>query len=85
MKKYWAVLPALPLALAACSPNIPIQTAKAQNNQTYKVSYLFEQDGCKVYRFFDNGNPVYFTNCNGETTKLGDSTQARTTSITHAQ
>ena len=54
---------------------IPISKQNAKNNMTYKVEYLFEHDGCKVYRFYDNGNYVYFTSCKGETTSvLSDST-----------
>ena len=33
-------------------------------NVNFKVDFLFEHDGCKVYRFTD-GRDVYFTNCNG--------------------
>jgi hypothetical protein len=77
MKKYWPVFAVMGLALGACTPNIPISSTKTKNNQTYTVSYLFEHDGCKVYRFFDNGNPVYFTNCNGEAIEKTDSTETR--------
>jgi hypothetical protein len=50
----------------------PIQTQSKviitnHNNSTFFVDYLFEHDGCKIYRFHDCGNYVYFTNCNGET------------------
>jgi hypothetical protein len=31
-------------------------------NPNFKVDFLFEKDGCKVYRFLD-GNYHYFTNC----------------------
>jgi hypothetical protein len=31
------------------------------NNSDYSVSYLFEKDGIKVYRFYDRGEYVYFT------------------------
>ena len=37
-------------------------------NPDYKVKYLFERDGCRVYRFYDRGEYVYFTNCTGEIT-----------------
>jgi Domain of unknown function (DUF4884) len=44
---------------------------KANNEPiTYKVDFLFEHDGCKVYRFWDNGSYIYFTSCNGETIKV---------------
>lgn len=35
------------------------------NNDEYKVTYLFEKDGIKVYRFYD-GDYHYFTS-KGET------------------
>jgi hypothetical protein len=34
---------------------------EATNNSDYSVSYLFEKDGIKVYRFYDRGEYVYFT------------------------
>ena len=41
--------------------SIPLKIGESENNSTYTVSYLFEHDGCKVYRFYDKGNYVYFT------------------------
>ena len=62
----------------SCYSNIPIVREAPQNNQTYEVDYLFEHDGCKVYRFYDKGNYVYFTNCNGNVTAIkNDSTRER--------
>ncbi|MDR0559293.1 MAG: DUF4884 domain-containing protein [Prevotellaceae bacterium] len=43
----------------------PISVNAPQNNRTYRIEYLFEHDGCKVYRFMDDGHYVYFTNCRG--------------------
>ena len=63
--------------MASCTKHLaqPISSDKASNNPAYTVQYLFEHDGCKVYRFNDNGNLVYFTSCNGETTRVtSDST-----------
>jgi hypothetical protein len=60
-----------------CHPqrSLPLTTQKSDNNPTYVVQFLFTHDGCKVYRFYDLGNYVYFTSCNGETTNvLSDST-----------
>lgn len=31
--------------------SIPLKIGESENNSTYTVSYLFEHDGCKVYRF----------------------------------
>ena len=62
----------------SCSVQSPLATSKADNNKTYSVEYLFEHDGCKVYRFMDKGNYVYFTNCKGDVTSIkNDSTQVR--------
>lgn len=69
------------LLLSACYPRrVPVSTAVPQNNQTYKVDFLFEHDGCRVYRFQDMGAYVYFTSCNGETARIeADSSATRTT------
>ena len=77
MKKY---LPLLTLViLSACAVQKPVSSSKANNNQDYTVKYLFEYGGCKVYRFLDGGNTVYFTNCNGEAINKTDSTEVRNT------
>lgn len=63
-------------AFISCG-QVPLLQTKSDNNETYTVEYLFEHDGCKVYRFMDWGNRyVYFTNCNGSvTSSTADSTQ----------
>ncbi|MDR3057009.1 MAG: DUF4884 domain-containing protein [Prevotella sp.] len=67
----------------SCSSGRPIAKVPSDNNTTYKVDYLFEHEGCKVYRFYDNGHYVYFTNCNGESISIeNDSTQTRITNTT---
>lgn len=63
--------------LGGCAVGIPLQKKEPANNNSYEVDYLFEHDGCKVYRFYDKGHFVYFTNCNGETISTTDSTQVR--------
>ncbi len=66
------------LFLNSCGINQPISTQLPSNNGTYAVDYLFEHDGCKVYRFQDMGHYVYFTNCAGDVTSIKkDSTEAR--------
>lgn len=70
------------LMLHSCIIERPISEAPPANNKTYEVSYLFEHDGCKVYRFYDKGHWVYFTNCKGEVTSIkADSTQERVVNI----
>jgi hypothetical protein len=72
--------PLLPLLLlAGCTIQHPITRQPAVNNHDYKVEYLFEHEGCKVYRFLDNDNYIYFTNCNGEAIARTDSTAIRNT------
>ncbi|MEP7372569.1 MAG: DUF4884 domain-containing protein [Chitinophagaceae bacterium] len=65
------------LIATGCATGIPLQTKESENNKTYNVDYLFEHDGCKVYRFYDHGNYVYFTNCRGEAIAKTDSTEVR--------
>lgn len=70
--------------LSACSGGRALTNTPAENNGTYKVSYLFEHDGCKVYRFVDKGTYVYFTNCRGEAVAKTDSTAVQnSTQIVH--
>jgi Domain of unknown function (DUF4884) len=57
----------LSMLAGSCAWQRPIRRDIPKNNDTYRVEYLFEHEGCKVYRFLDRGNPVYFTNCNGST------------------
>ncbi|TNF45427.1 MAG: DUF4884 domain-containing protein [Bacteroidetes bacterium] len=64
------------LILQSCSSiKMPVSSHIPENNQNYVVDFLFEHDGCKVYRFYDRGNYVYFTNCCGEVNSVvNDST-----------
>lgn len=72
--------------LYSCMAGQPISKEKPYNNETYNVEYLFEHDGCKVYRFRDMGNYVYFTNCNGNVTAIqDDSTSNRVETITRIE
>jgi hypothetical protein len=65
-----------------CTRQIPVSKVTPENNKTYQVEFLFEHDGCKVYRFYDNGNRVYYTNCNGEITSIrSDSIEKRTVNV----
>jgi hypothetical protein len=62
------LIPVLFLAgsLVACNETKPLVN-KQTNNPEINVSVLFEIDGCKVYRFYDDGRNRYFTNCDGRT------------------
>ena len=46
--------------------NEPMSTEQLGKDNGFEVQYLFEKDGVKVYRFYDNGRTHYFTT-NGET------------------
>jgi hypothetical protein len=75
----------LPLFLlvltTGCITQHPITKEAAENNKDYTVEYLFEHEGCKVYRFKDHNSVgtyyVYFTNCNGDAIARTDSTAVR--------
>lgn len=56
----------LVLSVVACAEKIPAQEVTVVQ-QNYQVDKLFEVDGCRVYRFRDNGYNRYFTNCPGST------------------
>jgi len=58
------------VVVASCTIQQPISIESPKNNVEYDVSYLFEYDGCKVYRFIDHGNYVYFTNVSGDVTSF---------------
>lgn len=34
----------------------------------FKVEFLFEHDGCKMYRFYDGGKFIYYSNCKYKST-----------------
>ena len=64
--------------LHSCYIERPLTSEPPKNNETYTVEYLFEHEGCKVYRFRDSGNYVYFTNCTGDVTSFeNDSTKTQ--------
>jgi hypothetical protein len=75
------------LTASSCITQHPISKEPAENNKDYNVEYLFEHEGCKVYRFKDHNSVgtyyVYYTNCNGSATSRTDSTAvSNTTRIT---
>lgn len=70
------------IGLISCYAGRPISTVRPANNKTYEVDYLFEKVGCKVYRFYDMGHYVYFTNCYNEITSVSnDSLQTKISTI----
>lgn len=75
-----AIILASVLILQSCSSiRMPVSSHIPENNQNYVVDFLFEHEGCRVYRFYDRGNYVYFTNCFGDINSVvNDSTVIRT-------
>ncbi|MDB5244545.1 MAG: hypothetical protein JWN18_415 [Parcubacteria group bacterium] len=61
MKFRYSVIIAALIGLAACE-KAPLRT-ESSNNAQINVQLLFEHDGCKIYRFADNGYNLYFTKC----------------------
>lgn len=53
------------LLLVGCAKN-SVRTIPT-NNSEFEVAFLFEAEGCKVYRFYDSGHYRYFTTCKGST------------------
>lgn len=62
MKKY--ILAALSITLLASCKGEALDTIQT-TNQDFKVEFLFDVDGCKVYRFRDGGYYRYLTTCSG--------------------
>lgn len=54
------------LLLVSCSENKGINVPKSESINEIKVEKLFVADGITVYRFYDGGRTVYFTNKNGK-------------------
>ena len=50
--------------LAGCNVHVDQpQSTDATSNPDYKVAFLFQHEGCRVYRFVDGFNNRYFVNC----------------------
>jgi hypothetical protein len=62
MRKLVAVV--LLLLLSACDEVASISTLPTDNPKI-TVDHLFDHEGCKVYRFKDQGESLYYANCNG--------------------
>lgn len=69
------------LVLTGCEKaGTQVQTDGAKHD--FDVQFLFETDGVKVYRFFDAGEYIYFTNANGKTSYVtGGKYSERKTSL----
>ena len=77
-------VPAL-CCLTSCFTERALLVAPTQNNPDYTIDYLFEHDGCRVYRFYDlwSGSYVYFTTQGDVTAIPHDSTRRQTVTYCH--
>ena len=74
----WLLVAVLFLSLTSC-----VNDAKSEvQNGNFKVEFLFEQNGCKMYRFKDGGRYVYWSDCQGKV-QSDYSTQSGKTRVTH--
>lgn len=64
------------LVLPGCAKD-PVNSSST-NNPEVTVSLLFEHDGVKVYRFFDQGSYFYYTDARGKT--MWEQSHGKTTS-----
>ena len=65
------------MLFGACS-NEPMSSERLGKDDGFAVEYLFEKDGVKVYRFYDNGYAHYFTT-KGETISVQNTGKTRHT------
>lgn len=72
MKKIAFAMVAVAFSLSGCGKD-PVATSST-NNPNVSVSLMFEHDGCKVYRFVDDGRYVYYSNCRGTTQSFKEET-----------
>jgi hypothetical protein len=71
---------ALCALLLACAED-PVSTSST-NNPDVPVALLFTHDGCKVYRFMDNGYH-YFARCGLSTSAIGSHLESCGKNCTH--
>ena len=57
----------LALLMAGCGA-APISSTMTDNPEGVKLDLLFTHEGCKMYRFMDNGHFHYFADCRGTVT-----------------
>lgn len=62
MKKFIVLLVAIMFSFVSCTENKGVNVPKSESINDIKVEKLFVVDGITVYRFYDGGIVVYFTN-----------------------
>lgn len=80
MKKLILVVLATILIVGCRENGTPVKTTDSENN--FNVVKLFEIDGVSVYRFYDGGKSVYFTNSNGKVQSISRRTYYNPTTKT---
>lgn len=78
MKKIIVLLVAIIFLCVSCNENKGINVPKSDSINDIKVEKLFVVDGITVYRFYDGGRVVYFTNKKGEVKAYHDEYDATT-------
>lgn len=53
------------LIFSGCT--VEAQRVDSTSNAKFQVALLFEHEGCRAYRFWDAGRPIYYTSCRGST------------------
>lgn len=53
-----------------------------EQKENFKIEFLFEKNGCKMYRFKDGGRYIYWSDCQGKV-QADYSTQSGKSRITH--
>lgn len=72
MKKIILLFVSFIFLLVSCSENKGIDVPTSNSSNKIKVEMLFVADGITVYRFYDGGRAVYFTNKKGEVKAIHD-------------
>ncbi len=74
----WLVVLLFTVALSGCVED----AQQSVQNGNFTVEFLFEQNGCKMYRFKDGGRYVYWSDCQGKV-QADYSSQSGKTRVTH--
>jgi hypothetical protein len=60
---FYTLLACVFLSLTSCTGD----AKTAVQDGDFKIEFLFEKYGCKMYRFKDGGRYIYWSNCDGRT------------------
>ena len=68
------------LTLVSCKKEA-LEKTKEEN---FEVEFLFEKDGCKVYRFYD-GRYIYYSDCRGKIDYSYNQNNGKSSTTKHVQ